>query len=299
MVAKVNSVAAEFRKVSDIQMAETTKRAIRENVSINQQLSKMSDKTIAFIRENEQLKQKEKDLIRKVEILEYSNQELTRKNVSCQKVLRLMRDKVGEREAWNSELEQKAIRCTLMEQDLRLAHEDVSAKDREIAVGPPNTPTSPMPLPYPDLVPEKLRQEFGRGTSSCSSSARQDHSRTRFTPECCKQCFSSYSRVHQGELQSKFLESTPDSIEQVQKPDSGAKPRRDNLLSTLLQLLKFEPGDGLDEETPTVVKYQPGDLGFVPTAAKSTTTTRAKPKTALPPINNKNPSISSLIQHQA
>ena len=134
MVAKVNSVAAEFRKVSDIQMAETTKRAIRENVSVNQQLSKMSDKTIAFIRENEQLKQKEKDLMRKVEILEYSNQELTRKNVSCQKVLRLMRDKVGEREAWNSELEQKAIRCTLMEQDLRLAQEDVMAKDRETAV---------------------------------------------------------------------------------------------------------------------------------------------------------------------
>ena len=134
MVAKVNSVAAEFRKVSDIQMAETTKRAIRENVSVNQQLSKMSDKTIAFIHENEQLKQKEKDLIRKVEILESSNQELTRKNVSCQKVLRLMRDKVGEREAWNSELEQKAIRCTLMEQDLRLAQEDVMAKDKETAV---------------------------------------------------------------------------------------------------------------------------------------------------------------------
>lgn len=134
MVAKVNSVAAEFRKVSDIQMAETTKRAIRENVAVNQQLSKMSDKTMAFIHDNEKLKQKEKDLMRKVEILEYSNQELTRKNVSCQKVLRLMRDKVGEREAWNSELEQKAIRCTMMEQDLRLAQEDVTAKDREIAV---------------------------------------------------------------------------------------------------------------------------------------------------------------------
>lgn len=134
MVTKVNSVAAEFRKVSDIQMAETTKRAIRENVTVNQQLSKMSEKIMEFIHHNEQLKQKEKDLIRKVEILEFSNQELTRKNVSSQKVLRLMRDKVGEREAWNSELEQKALRCTFIEQDIRLAQEEATSKERENAV---------------------------------------------------------------------------------------------------------------------------------------------------------------------
>ena len=134
MVLKVNSVAAEFRKVSDIQMAETTKRAIRENVSINQQLSKMSEKTIQFIQDVEELKQRERDLLRRVDILEFSNQELTKKNVSCQKVLTLMRDKVGEREAWNSELEQKAIQCTLIEQEVRLAQEEGLAKDREIRV---------------------------------------------------------------------------------------------------------------------------------------------------------------------
>ena len=49
MVAKVNQVAAEFRKVSNKHMAETTKRTIRENVSINAQLSKMSDKTLELI----------------------------------------------------------------------------------------------------------------------------------------------------------------------------------------------------------------------------------------------------------
>lgn len=133
-MAKVNSVAAEFRKVSDIQMAETTKRAIRENVSVNQQLTKMSEKTMQFIHDVEQLQQKEKDLLRRVDILEFSNHELTKKNVSCQKVLRLMRDKVGEREAWTSELEQKVMHCTLIEQEVRLAQEEAMAKDREMRV---------------------------------------------------------------------------------------------------------------------------------------------------------------------
>ena len=134
MVTKVNTVAAEFRKVSDIQMAETTKRAIRENVSVNQQLSKMSEKTMQFIQDMEQLKQREKDLLRRVDILEFSNHELTKKNVSCHKVLRLMRDKVEQREAWGSDLEQKAIRCTLIEQELKLAQGDAIDKDTEIRV---------------------------------------------------------------------------------------------------------------------------------------------------------------------
>ena len=45
MILRVNEVAAEFRKVSNKQMAETTKRNIRENLSMNVQLNKMSEKT--------------------------------------------------------------------------------------------------------------------------------------------------------------------------------------------------------------------------------------------------------------
>lgn len=86
MVTKVNLVAAEFRKVSDLQMAETTKRTIRENVAINQQLTKMSDKTLELIGENEMLKKREKDLVREVELLESNEKELTKKSVSNQKV---------------------------------------------------------------------------------------------------------------------------------------------------------------------------------------------------------------------
>lgn len=60
MVLRLNQVAAEFRKVSNKQMAETTKRTIRENVSINAQLAKMSDKTMELIQENDELRTKEK-----------------------------------------------------------------------------------------------------------------------------------------------------------------------------------------------------------------------------------------------
>merc|ERR1719191_1110102 len=60
MIVRVNTVAAEFRKVSNKQMADTTKRAISENVAINSQLLKMSEKTVELISDNDEMKATEK-----------------------------------------------------------------------------------------------------------------------------------------------------------------------------------------------------------------------------------------------
>ena len=87
MVTKVNLVAAEFRKMSDLQMADTTKRAIQENVTVNLQLQKMSDKTTELMKDNERLSTREKDLMRQLEISETTEREVTRKNISNQKVM--------------------------------------------------------------------------------------------------------------------------------------------------------------------------------------------------------------------
>ncbi len=86
MVTKVSSVASEFRKVSDLQMADTTKRTIQENISITQQLHRMADKTAEMIRENEKLKEREKQLTLRLEMIEAIERNMTRKNVSNQKV---------------------------------------------------------------------------------------------------------------------------------------------------------------------------------------------------------------------
>lgn len=86
MVLKVNQVAAEFRKVSNKQMADTTKRTIRENVSIQAQLGKMSDKTMELIQENEDLSAKEKKQQQQLDMLEGNEKVLAKKNLSNQKV---------------------------------------------------------------------------------------------------------------------------------------------------------------------------------------------------------------------
>ena len=80
MILRVNTVAAEFRKVSNKQMSETTKRTIRENVMINGQLSKMSDKTMELVSENDEMKSKEKKQKQHIDILEDNEKELMKKN---------------------------------------------------------------------------------------------------------------------------------------------------------------------------------------------------------------------------
>ena len=86
MILRVNTVAAEFRKVSNKQMAETTKRTIRENVMINAQLSKMSEKTMELIAENDDARQREKKQKQHIDILEDNEKELVKKNTTNQKV---------------------------------------------------------------------------------------------------------------------------------------------------------------------------------------------------------------------
>ncbi|KAH9496467.1 hypothetical protein Btru_010938 [Bulinus truncatus] len=107
MILRVNQVAAEFRKVSNKQMAETTKRTIRENVSITAQLAKMSDKTIEMIQENDELQEKVKKLKQQVDMLEFNERELGKKNQSNLKIIKLMTEKCQSQEALIAEFEKR------------------------------------------------------------------------------------------------------------------------------------------------------------------------------------------------
>ncbi|XP_075691255.1 cilia- and flagella-associated protein 157 isoform X2 [Rhinoderma darwinii] len=93
MVQKVNTVAAEFRRVSNDQMAETTKRAIRENAAISSQLAKMSEKSLELIQENDQLKEHESEMKKQLEMLEENEKEFVKNNLSNQKVIRMLTEK--------------------------------------------------------------------------------------------------------------------------------------------------------------------------------------------------------------
>ncbi|KAJ3261615.1 hypothetical protein HK103_005453 [Boothiomyces macroporosus] len=75
---------------------KTTKRAIRENMSITAQLKKMSLKTVEFISENEALNEKMKKLKTTNSLLMESERELAKRNHANQKVIKMLVEKLKE-----------------------------------------------------------------------------------------------------------------------------------------------------------------------------------------------------------
>ncbi|KAJ3048156.1 hypothetical protein HK097_010818 [Rhizophlyctis rosea] len=94
MLSKVNEAVASFRRVADQQMAETTKRAIRENQAITLQLKKMSQKTMDIITENDTLKSSLHSLKTENGLLTDSERELAKKNQANQRVIKMLVEKL-------------------------------------------------------------------------------------------------------------------------------------------------------------------------------------------------------------
>uniref|UniRef100_A0A0B6ZCN1 Cilia- and flagella-associated protein 157 n=1 Tax=Arion vulgaris TaxID=1028688 RepID=A0A0B6ZCN1_9EUPU len=132
MILRVNQVAAEFRKVSNKQMAETTKRTIRENVSISAQLAKMSDKTIELIQENDDLREKERTFKQKIELLDASSKELSKKNNSSLKLIRMITDKCKDQEAVINHFEMKQSDFKELEVEAETLHHQVAIMSEQL-----------------------------------------------------------------------------------------------------------------------------------------------------------------------
>lgn len=135
MVLRLNQVAAEFRKVSNKQMAETTKRTIRENVSINAQLAKMSDKTMELIQENDELRTKEKRMKLQIDMLEHNEKELAKKNSSNQKIIRMLAEKTKQQEEMLVEYDENEVHNKDLESEVELLRAQVGSMKDELKVG--------------------------------------------------------------------------------------------------------------------------------------------------------------------
>jgi hypothetical protein len=96
MLQKLNEAVASFRRVADQQMAETTKRAIRENMAIAAQLKKMSSQIIDLIAENQILTTNVTKLTMNNSLLVESEHELVKRNIANQKIVKMLADKLNE-----------------------------------------------------------------------------------------------------------------------------------------------------------------------------------------------------------
>ncbi|KYO23221.1 cilia- and flagella-associated protein 157 [Alligator mississippiensis] len=128
MVQRVNVVASEFRKVSHSQMAETTKRAIRENVAISVQLTKLSDRSYDLLQENEQLKEAQVEMQKQLEMLEHNEKEMAKNSLSHQKMIWMLIRRCKEQKLLlNEYTKQREAMC-----HLEVAHKELQGESQAL-----------------------------------------------------------------------------------------------------------------------------------------------------------------------
>ena len=92
MLKKVTAVATEFRRVSDQQMATTTKYTIEENIGLSRTVKGLEKTVAATLEENDQLRQKCKKQLRDLELLQASYNEAVKRKVQSEQVSLLKRN---------------------------------------------------------------------------------------------------------------------------------------------------------------------------------------------------------------
>ncbi|XP_041090254.1 procollagen galactosyltransferase 2 isoform X1 [Polyodon spathula] len=133
MMVRVAAVAAEFRRVSDKQMAETTKRMIRENVSVTAQLSKSSSKSLELLQENQALKELEERQRQQLGVLEHGQKDLARRSLSNQKVVRILTEKCKEQQYVLQEYMEKEHEYDQLKSDHATLQQEVQVLRQELA----------------------------------------------------------------------------------------------------------------------------------------------------------------------
>ncbi|CAF0979733.1 unnamed protein product, partial [Didymodactylos carnosus] len=124
MVQRVNAVASEFRRASNKQMAETTKRTINENARIEQTLNDMEENSSRVNVESGQIEDGNVNMGKTVRILEKKEQEHAFQHATSAEVIQLLANMLRSQEEIITENQERLCQMNEIErrmQDLRAA----------------------------------------------------------------------------------------------------------------------------------------------------------------------------------
>lgn len=100
MIMNVNEAVTCYRRAADANMDDTTKRAIRENLSVTSQLLKMASNTTELLEENKQLKTINAKLKTENSLLQDEQKQLVLSNISAKKVVEKLMAKYSQVESF-------------------------------------------------------------------------------------------------------------------------------------------------------------------------------------------------------
>ncbi|XP_074067209.1 cilia- and flagella-associated protein 157-like [Macrotis lagotis] len=124
IIHRINTVAAEFRKVATSQMAETTKRTIRENVMVALDLVKINSGNLKQTKENDELKESKVEMCKQLAFLEKNEKTMAKDSLTHIKVIQLLSEKCQQQQHAEIEVDQLQIILRKAETSVQQVQED-------------------------------------------------------------------------------------------------------------------------------------------------------------------------------
>ncbi|XP_008823307.1 cilia- and flagella-associated protein 157 [Nannospalax galili] len=271
IIQRVNLVAAEFRRVANNQMWETTKRAILENNSITLQLTKVSQQGVQLLQENEQLKGVRDKLCKQMELLENTQEIMARNRREHQKVILMLAEKCSQQKQGKEEAEQLRLLLSQMEQNfLKLQTDNQTLRNEKEQLE--------QQLEQQHATAQKLQKELTEEQKARASlemvlaqatSFLQDIMQIRTVVEDGK--FDLVFQLQHKEMLQQLLALLSSAVilkpqQDLCDPDQDSEPHstpQESWLST-----QTPKAASLVQKLSTITSYQPGDLGLVPRQAR-------------------------------
>lgn len=107
MARRIDEAVRNFKTATEKQMNETTRRAIRENLMVTDQIKKLSDKVMELLKDNDALKAKNARLQQDVALLKDSEIAFAKKSQAANKTIQVLVNKLQESKQLNEKLQRK------------------------------------------------------------------------------------------------------------------------------------------------------------------------------------------------
>lgn len=243
MEARLLQLSTEFQDATEIRIAATTHRVIRENIAINNELDEMLNVHKRLYSENQDMKQRDKTLRQQAQL------HCTEKNKALSKARvqnKIIEQLTNEYESMKNKLENYKT----IESDMHIAREDLYASNLKV-----------------QSLENKIRVlEQNLHAARCTIT--------------CLETNSSYYQAEATRLEEVLLEAVgaikeATKLQKVQKiADKGTLAiKRENLLNHLFKLMITAKDTKIKKPSLSSVSsmdsiYQRGDLGFVPPETK-------------------------------
>ncbi|XP_072488622.1 cilia- and flagella-associated protein 157 isoform X2 [Notamacropus eugenii] len=172
IVQRVNKVAIEFRKVSALQMSETTRKVIQENMVVNKKLAKVSNQSLQLFTENEELKRDTKEMSKQLDLLESNRKIMSDERMNRLKLIWFLAEKCEEQQ---QRMEEAAkIRAVL--EELKAAFQQLQQDNHALRN---DMEELKMQISYNQVETKKLTEELQKGRNR-SQSVEQVLTQARF-----------------------------------------------------------------------------------------------------------------------